>query len=204
MLRQLIPGMQLLSLFLRHNTVKVENGGPYVQFICADFPAFRTERKSTAPVSEPVSHCPFCLLFTKKGDRYQFQRYNDRNTVATTCNGRDWPSICNRREFVKFYLRNVLHIDFSITGMRNAGFWKSVRDAFRFNGIACNPAMKSRVMLDIMGMSEELLLQADQKIESYMRYLNSHDQYAVVLYSNGVFSGTRWQRPQHRQIVPRR
>ena len=200
-LQELTLGMQLVSLFLGHNTAKVQNGGHYVSFTCRDFPAFRNRlvTKVSATVREiipppaPEERCPFCLLFSKKGDKYYFERNNDRNTVEITCNGCKWPSICCKKEFIKFFLSNVAGINFNLTCVRDAGFWPRVRAAFTLYGIKCTPTLKSRVITDLMGVTEEQILRSDQRIESFMKYLNQHNQFGVLLYSNGdlVVPGAR-------------
>jgi len=43
-----------------------------------------------------------------------------------------------------------------------------------------------RVVRDLKQTSKKGILEADQRVEDYIRHLNRHDQYATLLYSNGI------------------
>lgn len=90
---QLTLWAQIVSLFLSHNTIKVEDGELYVGFICGDFPAFRTLSGSDAlPRPETEKRCHFLSVFSRRrGINTTFRRRTILLPLQLTATAAKWP-----------------------------------------------------------------------------------------------------------------
>ena len=128
-------------------------------------------------------HCPFRLRFQKQKDGlYYFDIKNKENTVTKICDSCTWPPICNSLSFLDVFLSTFKPLDMET--VRNCNLSAFVNTIFSIYGINCSPTMKASLMASLEKRSLKLLLESDQRLQSYMQYLNRNGHYGVVYYSN--------------------
>ena len=166
--------IRCISLIMGHETVLGPSGGRNTQYECC----------------LGLEKCPFCLHFRKQNGLWYLNR-NKINSVSRNCSTRSFPEICCTKSFLQFIIMDW---------MKNNG--KSVKDIktkdvmtfltnFGMDGV--HRRTVDRIVSEVTCKSAEKVLESEQKIEDYVRYLNANEQYAVLLYDSGelVFPTTK-------------
>jgi len=170
-----------MSMKIQHNTGKRYVSGNSLEFIC--YLTTEKGKKSLADAGLPVRLCPFFLVFRRKNDGlWHFDLNDSRNSLARNCLQCKCPHICSGCKFLTFFMQDLVNKGtISAIGPKKA-------DAKNMLATLTHVVRGKRAVATavnrVLYLNPEGMLEMDQKVEGYVRHLNSNGQYAVLLYSD--------------------
>ena len=168
-----------MSLMLNQYTVSVYENGHHLVFCCK---LCLKKDQNQRPIIED-GQCPFRWHFKK--DKYDLWilNHSEKNSVRRACSMISVPELCTSQHcflpLIQKYAKTSGKISSQITLHDLQSYFDEMgpeKSHFR---------TLNRALAKLKNISSEKLLETDRKIESYIRYLNSNDQYGVLLYDTG-------------------
>jgi len=179
-----------ISLFLHHGLEKRRNRNDSVYFCCpCNTTAPKSRRKPKIKDKEFGGHacCPFCLHFKLNTDdkKWYFSDEPGINSVSIACSSSLKPlSSFITKEVMPVLVNHILEkIPFDQDIITPKMLYKAAEKFITLD--ETRKRWIREIMRSLNGTSKEKILEAEQKVEHYIRQVNCNGDYGAVLYDNG-------------------